>query len=66
MSTSLMDVKQAEEIIKQLIPVEAVISSIKFLPEFSEVYIDALKPGLVIGKGGGTLKAIASPDKLDT
>jgi hypothetical protein len=55
----LMDPQKAEEIIKQVIPTEAVISSIKFLPEFSEVYIDALKPGLVIGKGGMTLKSIA-------
>ncbi len=55
----LMDANKAEELIKQIIPQEASISSIKFVPEFSEVYIDALKPGLVIGKGGSSLKAIA-------
>jgi uncharacterized protein len=55
----LKDPKETEEIIKQLIPEQAVIASIKFVPEFSEVYIEALKPGLVIGKSGSTLKAIA-------
>ncbi|MCW6159548.1 MAG: beta-CASP ribonuclease aCPSF1 [Candidatus Micrarchaeales archaeon] len=59
-SASLMAPEKALEIIKQLIPAEAVISNVKFAPEFCEVYIDALKPGLVIGKGGSTLKAIAS------
>ncbi|MFI5412293.1 MAG: beta-CASP ribonuclease aCPSF1 [Candidatus Micrarchaeales archaeon] len=58
-SGSLMQPEKALEIIKQLIPTEAVINYVKFVPEFSEVYVDALKPGLVIGKGGSTLKAIA-------
>ena len=40
-------------------PKEAVINNIKFVAEFSEVYIEALKPGLVIGKNGSTLKSIA-------
>ena len=40
-------------------PKEAVIHNIKFVAEFSEVYIEALKPGLVIGKRGSNLKAIA-------
>ncbi len=56
---TLMDVKKAEEIIKSLVPADAVINNIKFIGEFSEVYIEALKPGLVIGKGGSTLKSIA-------
>ncbi len=55
----LMQPEKALEIIKQLIPVEATIGNVRFMPEFSEVYIEALKPGLVIGKGGSTLKAIA-------
>lgn len=59
-SAGLMAPEKALEIIKQLVPAEAVVSSVKFAPEFCEVYIDALKPGLVIGKGGSTLKAIAS------
>ena len=56
---SLMAKTKAEEIIRELVPKDAVIGSIKFVDEFSEVYIEALKPGLVIGKGGSTLKSIA-------
>jgi hypothetical protein len=59
-SSSLMAPEKALETIKSLIPKEAVVSYIKFVPEFSEVYIEALKPGLVIGKGGSVLKSIAS------
>jgi KH/beta-lactamase-domain protein len=44
--------------INKIVPAEAVIVDIKFVPEFSEVYIEALKPGLVIGKRGITLKEI--------
>lgn len=56
---SLMGKPKAEEIIRSLVPKEAVIANMRFVDEFSEVYIEALKPGLVIGKGGSTLKAIA-------
>jgi KH/beta-lactamase-domain protein len=56
---SLMAKPKAEEIIQQLVPKDAVINNIHFVDEFSEVYIEALKPGLVIGKSGSTLKAIA-------
>lgn len=56
---SLMEPEKALEAIKQLIPPEAGVGNIKFVPEFSEVYIEALKPGLVIGKSGSTLKSIA-------
>ena len=57
----LMQPEKAKEIIEQIVPKEAVIkeNGIRFVPEFSEVYIEALKPGLVIGKGGSTLKSIA-------
>jgi hypothetical protein len=60
-SSLLMAPEKAKEIIEQTVPKEAVISEngIRFMPEFSEVYIEALKPGLVIGKGGSTLKSIA-------
>lgn len=44
--------------IKTIVPADAGISNIAFDPEFSEVAIDALKPGLVIGKHGATLKSI--------
>ncbi len=56
---SLIAKPKAEEIIRQLVPADAGINSIKFIDEFSEVYIEALKPGLVIGKNGSTLKGIA-------
>ncbi len=55
----LMPPENAMEVIKGLIPAEAGVGSIKFVPDFAEVYIEALKPGLVIGKGGTTLKEIA-------
>ncbi len=55
----LMPKAKAEEMIRSIVPPDAVINSVKFVEEFSEVYIEALKPGLVIGKGGSTLKAIA-------
>lgn len=56
---ALIGKPKAEEIIRNLVPKDATINNIKFIDEFSEVYIEALKPGLVIGKGGSTLKAIA-------
>jgi KH/beta-lactamase-domain protein len=58
-SDSLMAPDKAKEAIERIIPKEATIHNIKFVPEFSEVYIEALKPGLVIGKHGSNLKAIA-------
>ncbi len=59
-NSSLMDPDKAMEVVKQIIPKEANVTSIKFVPDFAEVYIEALKPGLVIGKGGATLKEIAT------
>ncbi|MEM3476794.1 MAG: beta-CASP ribonuclease aCPSF1, partial [Candidatus Micrarchaeaceae archaeon] len=56
----LMDPNEAEKVIKEIIPEEAVINSIRFVPLFSEVYIEALKPGLVIGKQGSNLTAVVS------
>ncbi len=57
-SASLMDPENALKKIKELVPEDAKLGSIKFLSEFSSVYIEALKPGLVIGKKGVTLRAI--------
>lgn len=54
----LMDIERAKKEIESLVPNEAVISSITFSSTFSEVFIEALKPGLVIGKGGAGLKEI--------
>ncbi len=44
--------------IREIVPADAGVSEVRFTPEFGEVMIEALKPGLVVGKGGGTLKAI--------
>jgi KH/beta-lactamase-domain protein len=55
--SSLMDKDEALKKILSIIPTEAGVSDegIKFVEEFSQVYIEAQKPGLVIGKAGGTL-----------
>lgn len=54
----LMDPAEAEKKIKDIIPVEADIKAINFQAPFSEVVIEAIKPGLVIGKEGSTSKQI--------
>ncbi len=56
--SSLTPPEEALAKIKSLVAPEASVSDIRFNPDFSEVNIEALKPGLVIGKGGVTLKAI--------
>lgn len=56
-----METKEEEEtkkIILDIVPKEADIKSIKFSEKFKEVYIEAVKPGLVIGKNGATLRKI--------
>jgi len=55
---NLMNIEEAKRIIEQTIPQEASIRSIRFVPEMCEVHIEAIKPGLVIGKGGSILKEI--------
>ncbi len=57
-SESLIPAEDALKTIKGVIPIEAGVEDISFNPDFSEVIIQALKPGLVIGKGGSTLKRI--------
>lgn len=57
--SSLMPPEKCKPIIEGIIPAEAVIAGMRFMPRFSEVYVEAMKPGLVIGKGGATLKRIA-------
>ncbi|MFH1306595.1 MAG: beta-CASP ribonuclease aCPSF1 [Candidatus Micrarchaeota archaeon] len=54
----LKPVEEALKIIQEVVPSEAGVDDVKFSPEFSEVMIEAMKPGLVIGKGGQTLRAI--------
>ena len=57
-ASALLPPDEAIEKIKAVIPVDARAEEIRFSPEFHEVWIDAYKPGLVIGKGGSTLKEI--------
>ncbi|HII39202.1 TPA: beta-CASP ribonuclease aCPSF1 [Candidatus Micrarchaeota archaeon] len=57
-SSALRPPSEALARIKQLIPIEAGVTEIKFDPVFNEVQIEALKPGLVIGKGGIVLKTL--------
>lgn len=56
--TLLMEADKAEKLIKEIVPAEAEIKDIYFNAPFSEVEIESLKPGLVIGKGGETSKEI--------
>ncbi len=50
--------EQAKETINQIVPEDAGINEMLFQPEFGKVVIEAEKPGLVIGKGGSTMKEI--------
>jgi len=54
----LADEKEAEAKARQIIPPDAGVQDIYFDPAFSEITIEAIKPGLVIGKGGETSKKI--------
>ncbi|MDE1860367.1 MAG: beta-CASP ribonuclease aCPSF1 [Candidatus Micrarchaeota archaeon] len=60
--SKLMDPDEAVKKIKEATPADAGVTAegIRFVPEFCEVFIEALKPGLVIGKGGSTLIRIIS------
>ncbi len=52
---TLIDPKEAEKQIRELIPVEAEISQLFFEPETGEVTIEAANPGAAIGRGGAVL-----------
>lgn len=54
----LSDPDLARQKILEIVPKEADIKDIQFDTAFSQVSIEAIKPGLVIGKGGETLKRI--------
>jgi len=54
----LLEEKESEERIRAIIPSDASIKELYFDPAFSEVTIEAIKPGLVIGKGGETSKRV--------
>lgn len=55
--SNLMAEDEALKKIVEIVPPEAGITEekIRFEKEFAQVYIEAMKPGLVIGKGGSTL-----------
>jgi len=50
--------EKAREIVREIIPEEADITGIEFDEDFREIYIEAEKLGLVIGKRGSTLDEI--------
>ncbi len=56
-ASGLMGEEEALKKIAEIVPPEAGIDEekVRFEKEFSQVYIEAMKPGLVIGKGGSTL-----------
>lgn len=54
----LMPPEKAMDIVKTLIPKDAGVTDIKFDVVFNEVVIEAMKPGVVIGKNGSVLKSI--------
>jgi hypothetical protein len=58
-AAKLMDPERAKKTIEGIIPPEANITSISFDANFREVYIEAEKLGLVIGKQGTTLDDIS-------
>ncbi|MGB6500155.1 MAG: beta-CASP ribonuclease aCPSF1 [Thermoplasmata archaeon] len=51
----LADPKEAEKLIRELIPPEAEINQLFFEPETGEVTIEAANPGAAIGRGGSVL-----------
>jgi len=53
-----LDQEETKKKIVELCPEDAGITSISFDPNVGEVIIEAKKPGLVIGRGGLTLKQI--------
>ncbi len=50
--------EEAEKTVRELVPDDAEITSIDFDESRGEVIIEAQKPGLVIGRGGSTLREI--------
>ncbi len=54
----LMTEKEAEAKAREIVPDDADIKQVYFNPAFSEITIESIKPGLVIGKGGETSKKI--------
>jgi len=57
-SSVITDTDTAERKIKNIIPKDAEITNIYFLPEVGEVTIEVMKPGVAIGKQGMLLNEI--------
>ncbi len=53
-----MEPEKAKAVIEQMVPAEAGIKAIYFEPELGKVVIECQKPGVVIGKGGETYRAL--------
>jgi len=54
----ITDTETAEKKIKEIIPKDAELTNIYFLPEVGEVTIEVVKPGIAIGKQGTLLNEI--------
>jgi KH/beta-lactamase-domain protein len=54
----ITDTDTAERKIKEIIPKDAELTNIYFLPEMGEVTIEVMKPGIAIGKQGTLLNEI--------
>lgn len=54
----LTEPEEAKKKIMEIVPENAGIQDIQFNPAFSEVVIESMKPGVVIGKGGEISKKI--------
>src|SRR5512136_2476305 len=54
----LMKTEDAEKVIREFIPAEAQITGVFFETETGEVQIEALSPGMVIGKHGQVLNEL--------
>ncbi len=52
---TLVDPKEAEKVIREVIPPEAELNQLFFEPETGEVTIEAANPGAAIGRGGSVL-----------
>ncbi|MEA2090338.1 MAG: beta-CASP ribonuclease aCPSF1 [Thermoproteota archaeon] len=50
--------KDAERIIKEIVPKQAEITNVNFDPSLGEIIVEAKKPGMVIGKNGTILHEI--------
>ena len=56
--SALLQIEDAKKLIESLVPTDAGVKKITFVPEMSEVHIESIKSGLVIGKRGSLLKEI--------